>query len=530
MAFLDDITGGARSAKKAMADANAIRDLLLKLGFEMQMQKCKGLVEELQVFEALGYVVDLPKQRFRTPTARESNILAGCRELARQPVGGWVAARELARLKGLITSTFLSVGSATRIFTRAMDLVINARLTNGGRGLTRQELVASWESKVQVSEELLFEIRWWIDFLPLVKVREGREIAAMHVEGPIDAYLAVDASWSGWGGTCQAPFVEHAHAPAPNDVMLRNLEKMAAHSLAAAPEAPTDPRERAIRSARGGFSAFGSFSELEQEMSSTHREVLGAIALIESMGEVIRGCRVRLRLDSQCAVFLLGGLVLNPKQKDNFNEKPYGGSKRSTLQDLIVKLYVLCRDLDIELYVVWVPREANTLADWISHWSENLNYDYALRASEFTRIERLRSPFAIDRFASPYTVQTRGRRFNSFAACPGSEWVDALNIAWGDQGGEFWHPLYGLLDRVIAHIYANRCDGTLIAPRWRTAAWWTRLFPNGRRPAPEIAHVDRVGVCRCVLEYRDLRSQAEAERHLPKGLLFAFTFRFHEPG
>ena len=119
MAFLDDITGGARSAKKAMADANAIRDLLLKLGFEMQMQKCKGLVEELQVFEALGYVVDLPKQRFRTPTARESNILAGCRELARQPVGGWVAARELARLKGLITSTFLSVGSATRIFTRA---------------------------------------------------------------------------------------------------------------------------------------------------------------------------------------------------------------------------------------------------------------------------------------------------------------------------------------------------------------------------------------------------------------------------
>ena len=69
----------------------------------------------------------------------------------------------MARLKGLVTSSWVVVGNATRVRTREMDRVIQSRPRP--RSLSRRNLRASWNAPVDLSSACRTEIAWWLQNL-----------------------------------------------------------------------------------------------------------------------------------------------------------------------------------------------------------------------------------------------------------------------------------------------------------------------------------------------------------------------------
>ena len=86
----------------------------------------------------------------------------------------------------------------------------------------------------------------------------------------------------------------------------------------------------------------------------------------------------------------------------------------------------------------------------------------------------------MDRFADHHNTQLP--RFNSRFWNPGTEAVDAFTCDWGSETNWICPPPY-LIPRVIRHAQKTKAKGTLIVPLWRSAPFWSMLFPCKDIPA-----------------------------------------------
>ena len=131
LAYLDDVIFAAGSARGAVTTAQQAIHILREFGWLIHPTKCVGTTEAAQVFTALGTVVDLASQLYAVPAATLGRIRAGITALLTGPPR--VGVRSVARLKGLIVSTWIATGPATRVRTRAFDEVIASRAGTAGR-------------------------------------------------------------------------------------------------------------------------------------------------------------------------------------------------------------------------------------------------------------------------------------------------------------------------------------------------------------------------------------------------------------
>ena len=125
MAYLDDLPFGAKSAVESMRHGQMIVSTLRELGWIIQTAKCVGIETPLQQFEVLGSVVDLVRRQYRVPDAKVGRLREAIHALLSQDKE---TAKTVARVKGLLGSTWLSTGEYARIRTRALDQVIQSRL------------------------------------------------------------------------------------------------------------------------------------------------------------------------------------------------------------------------------------------------------------------------------------------------------------------------------------------------------------------------------------------------------------------
>ena len=142
--YLDDIIFGADSARGALQSAQFMLRTLRQFGWLIHPTKCVGVSEAVQTFTALGTLVDLATQTYSVPAATVDRILSGLTALTTG--GPSVGVRSLARTKGLIASTWVATGVATRVRTREMDRVIASRAHAAGS--SRRERRASWAGVV----------------------------------------------------------------------------------------------------------------------------------------------------------------------------------------------------------------------------------------------------------------------------------------------------------------------------------------------------------------------------------------------
>lgn len=78
------------------------------------------------------------------------------------------------------------------------------------------------------------------------------------------------------------------------------------------------------------------------------------------------------------------------------------GSKQKHLQKMALEIFHLCFKQHINLQVKWIPRRMNFSAEALS---KIIDYDdYSLNNCVFADLDKLYSPFTVDRFACYYNT------------------------------------------------------------------------------------------------------------------------------
>ncbi|VDI76706.1 Hypothetical predicted protein [Mytilus galloprovincialis] len=113
----------------------------------------------------------------------------------------------------------------------------------------------------------------------------------------------------------------------------------------------------------------------------------------------------------------------------------------------------------------------NEKADYISKMVDF--EDWGVTHIFFNFLNDMWGPYSIDRFAS---VENRKvMRFNSLFWQPDSEAVDAFSQVWTNENNWLVPPI-NLVIRSIKHIIACKARGTLVVPKWTSAAFWPLIF------------------------------------------------------
>jgi hypothetical protein len=175
----------------------------------------------------------------------------------------------VALLKGLVASTWLATGPATRVRTRAMDGVIASR----AGALSRQERLASWNAQVTLSAECVTELQWWADNLPHIGSCPIGDVPLGH---PFGSTVKSDAGDAGVGAvTC-------------TDGTGTASSTLVAARLALAPAAVAS-RRMVVRHARLGIEFMAALPQQLLSGRSTLRELYGIATAIAPLAHLLLG-------------------------------------------------------------------------------------------------------------------------------------------------------------------------------------------------------------------------------------------------
>ena len=486
IAYLDDLIFAHATPREALSAAQKMLHILPRFGWLIHPTKCTGVAEALSSFQALGTVVDLASQTYHVPPDTIKRILAKAAAMAEGP--STVCVRAVAALKGLITSTWVATGAATRLRTRAMDDVIHLRPVP--RSSRRWALRRSWMARVELSAECRAELRWWMANLQRIS---GQPIRPRPLDGRFDGDIFSDASDLGVGA-----YIATSGPDAAASSLVSALRTIVPPGLSA----------RAVeRHAQQGIEFMAPLPEELLTASSTLRELYGVLLFIRAARVLLGRGRHRLIMDNLGCVFILGGVVppfaVGGKRWGEFVS---GGSPDPALQRLALELHDMQLAHGFTIVPVWRPREENVRADYLSHVAEMRQHDYRIPADLFRDIDAAWGPYTVDRFATPANVQPLAPpfdgRFCSHFFHPDALWTDALSLPWDAQDVNWAFPPPHLLTRVIGHFRACGARGTLIAPDSPGAPWWPALRA-GRGWASFVIDCRPLGPARRVLSGLD---------------------------
>ena len=104
-------------------------------------------------------------------------------------------------------------------------------------------------------------------------------------------------------------------------------------------------------------------------------------------------------------------------------------SRKQDLHSLVEAVIESSNRFDIQVSSIWVPREENQMADYLSKLSDGK--DWGIHPNIFNMIESMWRPITVDRFATCYN--TKCVRFNSRFWNPYCEGDDTYMISWAGE-------------------------------------------------------------------------------------------------
>ena len=410
----------------------------------------------------LGYIVDLGANTLTVDPKRVTKLKSILGQLLARPRR--VHVKDQARVTGLLQSMHLAVGQSVRIFTRSLYDLMNQKPLN------------VWNWHLALDEGALTELQFWrSNFDRLHGV-------PLWLDPHVQTVLFTDAGAQGWGGF----LVEHGKGQT-----LR---------------VPSTVEE--YYAAGGSSVAQGYLNPVEQAQSSTWRELIAIERTLWSLLKDVSLTAVRLFTDNLAVHYVW-----------------LAGSKKKIIQAVVKRIFDFCHERSIQMWIEWIPRKHNALADALSKFHDS--DDWMLNARYFRILDKLWGPHTFDRFASANNKQCA--KFNSRFWCPGSAGVNALAYDW--VGENNWvNPPFALIGRVLLHMKACKAVGTIIVPRWPKREWWPLLRAhNGAGWAPYVVDV------RCLNTNRQadvfLPGPGSANTIVvgaPKWLVFALRVDFRE--
>ena len=132
-------------------------------------------------------------------------------------------------------------------------------------------------------------------------------------------------------------------------------------------------------------------------------------------------------MDNLGAVQALGCII------PAYAEQIFGGSYTDRIQNnLVIQIDDCCINANIDRRTIWVPRELNTIADYMSKLGTG--DAFSVQPWVRTNLDATFGPHTIDRFPSRNNVQVTSRRYNSLYFETKAEWLDAFSCLWA------WNP------------------------------------------------------------------------------------------
>ena len=390
---IDDGFSMGNCKEQVIEDSKQVRDDLLKYGLLISEKKCSWGAR--QTLEWTGFVWNTTLFQLFVPECKLDRALEKVESLKKKE-GRWLPVKELASLSGLLGSFGPAMGNIARFHTRAMLTQIAEVTEEKG-----------WKSKLLLSSRVISELDFWKrNMLRLNGYRMRKKDQVMKV----DHMLYSDAGKYQVGG---AEFEE----------------------------------EQVVEDTK--FKV--NLSSLEQEESSTLRELRGIEEGLKVQGERLRGHSVGWGCDNWCATKIV-----------------HLGSMKPNCHEVAIRIQEIARHHEIELEVFWLRRDSVqiTLCDKLSKDFDTS--DYAIEMECFDWLEGKYGTFQVDYFAS--SANYRMKPFFSRFACSEATGVDAFTVRW-NTGVGYFHPPVGLIVRVLRYAEECKSRGLLLVPDWPSSTW-----------------------------------------------------------
>jgi hypothetical protein len=201
----------------------------------------------------------------------------------------------------------------------------------------------------------------------------------------------------------------------------------------------------------------------ERAVDSNERELIGAAHLISSCLPFIRNSVLTLHMDNENAVKIC--------------EK---GSPKPRLQMYARLIFDLCNDNNIILQPVWIPRDLNRMADFLS---KEVDYeDYQVTVEFFQEVcgDVGLAP-DVDLFADE--KNTKAPKFFSLTYCPGTLGVNAFYYDWSLRGLNWIFVPPRLILRAISHLKLCKAAALILIPQWKASHFYPYMLRLKNTPA-----------------------------------------------
>ena len=351
--YIDDGVGGARGKE----EAERLRDLTVKvitsLGWVINFEKSELVVSRVVGF--IGYTIDTVGrgQGLLSPSLKRDEKLKSAVKHALR--ARQIAPRVLAQATGHIVALRPCLDPMAMLFTRQLNIEVARAVDSTG-----------WDWRVKLGEGAREELKIWL------ACYEGWKAKPIWVTGQptkVQAQDASDTAVGGWLGDLSGSAIAHAKGQG-HRIWFTQQAKMAA----------------------------GRLEKQDLVMSSTYRELYAILFMVRTFRDDLAGHWVRVQADNQALYYIASK----------------GSASDLRTHELLVELFWLCEWAKIKWDIVWLPRELNQLADDLSKWVDQ--DDWQLNGNHWRVVCKRLGPFDCDCFASEQTNLLP--RFNALVWSP----------------------------------------------------------------------------------------------------------------
>lgn len=440
--YLDDGLGLHATFDKAKKAAKIVRTDLHSLGWCEQASKCQW--EPSQTMKWLGFNIDLCNFLLSIPEEKIQKLKTALEKEDRTSTS---SPRRLLAVAGLINCLSIVLGPLALVWSKPFYVASEIALEEG----------CHYDTSICPGPTVKAAVTFWKTNLPKLSMRRVLKATVPTALCFSDASASGGAAFVRRLSACQAQNLKFP--PLLSLSALRDQGRTAAQPTLEDHVATfrTVDHQPFLWPAAEHMCLI-NWSDLQKQKSSTWRELAALVFGLKALVKPLAGLTVTWVTDNQAVESIM-----------------YKGSMKPYLQSLVTEAFVLLRQKQISLTVLWAPRSMNELADACSRI---IDYDdWGIHPSLFDLLHSCWGPFSVDRFASAQNALLP--RFNSKFAEPGSEFVDALSVDWGTENNWIVPPPT-LIPQTIQHIKACKAKGTLVVPKWPSAPFWPLLFPEGQ--------------------------------------------------
>ena len=428
---IDDGRIGAATKELCVQQLHIVLSIWKRAGFVISQEKSDTADTVSQRKAYLGFEIDTVAMVVSASPRKLESVKSSIDSLLLHPDSA--PSKEVTSVVGKMTALQPAFGSVVQLLSRTAQQDLAAIVDRCG-----------WRSRVPLSDNT----RKCLNHFSAMMIRlNGALIPSLHNAVPLE--IVLEPSPQSEGKT-----VTDTHVNISNASILVSDASDIGHC------------HYSIKHGKQLFHQ-GLFSDNDRSRSSGHRELLAVLSALRHYGPEDHPLKKRhvlwLTDSTNLCVFLTKG------------------SKKPSIQADVLEVHWLCHELVIRLTPIHLKRDDYRIqvADAGSRpydpddWSiDKVSFDALIDQVQIT----------VDAFA--HTSNAKAKKFFSYGLCPGSAAIDAFTQDWSDEIAWLCPPV-SLIIPTVKKLCSSRMSGILVVPLWRSAVFWTTLFPDGRHAVPQ---------------------------------------------